>query len=252
MAALACACATLAGASTTLTDASDLWWNPAESGWGVNIAHQADTLFATIFVYAPSGEAKWYVASDMARTAGTSIFTGPLYETRGPTFTGNFNPLAVSARPVGTATFTLQGVNDAGFAYSVDGIAVSKTITRQTFRRNDLTGQYLGAFIGTYSGCSTDGYREEIVDLTVEHSASEISIETRFGIENCTFAGTYSQAGRMGSINGTVDCGNGPIGPFVGLEIEGTRSAIGGRATAMYGNCRWSGRFAAARLGAEP
>ena len=24
----------------------DLWWNPAESGWGINLAHQDDTVFA--------------------------------------------------------------------------------------------------------------------------------------------------------------------------------------------------------------
>ncbi|HEX5633216.1 MAG TPA: S8 family serine peptidase, partial [Gemmatimonadales bacterium] len=28
---------------------SDLWWNPAESGWGVNLEHQGDVIFATWF-----------------------------------------------------------------------------------------------------------------------------------------------------------------------------------------------------------
>ena len=30
-------------------DYSDLWWNPNESGWGLNIAHQGDILFTSWF-----------------------------------------------------------------------------------------------------------------------------------------------------------------------------------------------------------
>ena len=33
----------------------DLWWNPSESGWGVNVAHQGDILFATLFTYDENG-----------------------------------------------------------------------------------------------------------------------------------------------------------------------------------------------------
>jgi hypothetical protein len=44
----------------------DLWWNaPADSeaGWGVQIAHQGDTLFATLFGYDAAGEPRWRVIS---------------------------------------------------------------------------------------------------------------------------------------------------------------------------------------------
>ena len=33
------------------TNYQDLWWNPAESGWGVNFTHQGDIIFATWFTY---------------------------------------------------------------------------------------------------------------------------------------------------------------------------------------------------------
>ena len=35
------------------TNYQDLWWvaNGAESGWGVNLAHQGDNLFASWFTY---------------------------------------------------------------------------------------------------------------------------------------------------------------------------------------------------------
>ena len=45
----------------------DLWWNPAESGWGLNIAHQDDTLFATLFTYGADGGGIWLVMSNGLR-----------------------------------------------------------------------------------------------------------------------------------------------------------------------------------------
>ena len=30
------------------TEYTDLWWNPAESGWGLTITHQGNVLFLTI------------------------------------------------------------------------------------------------------------------------------------------------------------------------------------------------------------
>ena len=57
------------------TDFSDLWFNPAESGWGVNLNHQMDVIFATLFVYGPDGKAKWYVASDLRHEAEAPAHT---------------------------------------------------------------------------------------------------------------------------------------------------------------------------------
>src|SRR5206468_7183255 len=50
---------------------SDLWWrSPAgsENGWGVNITHQGDILFATWFTYDASGRGLWLVLSNGAKT----------------------------------------------------------------------------------------------------------------------------------------------------------------------------------------
>jgi hypothetical protein len=37
-----------------------LWWNPAENGWGLNITHQGNTLFGTLYTYGPDGTPTWY------------------------------------------------------------------------------------------------------------------------------------------------------------------------------------------------
>src|SRR4029453_7146264 len=31
------------------TNYQDIWWNPQESGWGMNLTHQGNTIFATWF-----------------------------------------------------------------------------------------------------------------------------------------------------------------------------------------------------------
>jgi hypothetical protein len=112
-----------------------LWWaSPAnsESGWGVNIAHQGDILFATWFTYDATGRGQWLVLPNAARTSPAS-YTGALYRTTGPPF--NLSPWTgnVGVTEVGSATFTFSGPDSATFAYTLDGVSQSKAITRQVF-----------------------------------------------------------------------------------------------------------------------
>jgi hypothetical protein len=51
-----------ARASTTTSEITDTWWNPAESGWGVNIILQNSVVFATFFVYDANRNPVWYTA----------------------------------------------------------------------------------------------------------------------------------------------------------------------------------------------
>jgi hypothetical protein len=127
------------GATTDLAGATnyqDLWWAaPAgsESGWGVNFTHQGDTIFATWFTYDTDGTPLWLVVTAQRTMAG--VYSGTLYRTTGPAFNAvPFNPAAVNATPVGNATLTFANGNAATFAYTVNGIAQSKAITRQVFR----------------------------------------------------------------------------------------------------------------------
>ena len=110
----------------------DLWWNPTESGWGVNFAHQGDILFATLFTYGADGRSQWFVMSRGERTPGTRTFRGTLYRTTGPPFDANpWRPIALS--PVGTMSVAFTGGNAATLTYTVDGVSVSKAIARQVF-----------------------------------------------------------------------------------------------------------------------
>lgn len=109
----------------------DLWWNPNESGWGVNITHQGNTLFATLFTYTNSGRDGWLVASGLARQADGS-YSGPLYLTSGPPFNAQpWSSIAVSE--VGTMSFRFTSGNSGTLTYSVLGTTVVKSIQRQVF-----------------------------------------------------------------------------------------------------------------------
>src|SRR5215471_2470433 len=76
------ACTPFAALAQGAGNFTDLWWNPSESGWGINLNHQANTIFATWFSYSSANKASWYVMSDMARQADGS-FTGAIYQTSG-------------------------------------------------------------------------------------------------------------------------------------------------------------------------
>ncbi|MEQ1515610.1 MAG: NHL repeat-containing protein [Usitatibacteraceae bacterium] len=111
-----------------------LWWSaPAnsESGWGINVAHQANDIFATWFTYDAAGKALWL--SMTANKIGPD-YVGTLYQTRGPAFSAvPFNPAAVTRTAVGSGTLSFGDSGGARFSYILSGTAQTKEITRQVF-----------------------------------------------------------------------------------------------------------------------
>ena len=113
-----------------------LWWNsPAgsESGWGVNVAHQGDTIFASWFTFSLYGEPMWLVVA--ADRTGPGTYAGSLYRaTSGPPFNAvPFDGSKVTGGAVGTATFSFADLDHGTFGYTVDGITGSKSIVREVF-----------------------------------------------------------------------------------------------------------------------
>lgn len=120
----------------------DLWWHaPAgsESGWGINLAHQGDTIFATWFTFDSNGKGEWFVMSNGVRT-GTSKYSGTLYRPTGPAFNASpWDPSKVVLTPVGTGTLSFSDTDNGTFAYNVDGFAKSTPITRYLFANPPTT-----------------------------------------------------------------------------------------------------------------
>jgi hypothetical protein len=116
----------------------DLWWNPAESGWGINFTHQSDTIFATLFTFESgagnSNKGLWLTASMTKQSFG--VYSGQLVKVTGSAFDAvpfvALNP-AVNATVVGNMRVQFTDGNTGTLTYDINGQTVSKSIQREVF-----------------------------------------------------------------------------------------------------------------------
>lgn len=120
--------------TTPALDATDLWFNPSESGWGLNLTqHAGGQVFGVWYTYTSAGRPLWLVMPGGAWSSNGTVFTGQLYKVAGSSYAGTFNPNLVSVRTVGVIQITFSGNDNATFTYTVDGATGTKVITRQSF-----------------------------------------------------------------------------------------------------------------------
>ncbi len=133
------------------TNYTDLWWNPAEAGWGINLTHQGDIVFATWFTYDGEGKPWWLIAE--LHKSGAGVYTGGVSTVTGPPFSAvPFDPSQVQEASAGTATLSFAHGNSATLAYTVAGASQSKAIERQVFRAPGTVCQAAGGAAGTAEG----------------------------------------------------------------------------------------------------
>ena len=130
----AASCVPVTGSRAGATNYQDLWWNAAEGGWGVNITHQDDTLFATLFTYDATGRDLWLVMSGGARQPD-GAYQGTLYRASGPAFDASpFTPITQGdLTNVGTMRLQFADGERGTLRYAVNGAQVDKAITRLVF-----------------------------------------------------------------------------------------------------------------------
>ena len=113
-------------------DQSDLWWDPAESGWGLALTQHGDTVFAVWYTYGSDGKPLWVVMPD-GRFSQPGRFAGKLYTTDGGSPVGTpFDPKSVQVHEVGSGTITIAN-GEGRFTGTVNGFDFSKRLTRQLF-----------------------------------------------------------------------------------------------------------------------
>jgi hypothetical protein len=231
------------------SDTTDLWWNPQESGWGVNIIQQSNVLFATFFVYGADGKAHWYVAPDMEGVQNSGhgySFSGTLYETSGPAFFQSFNPETVVRRPAGTAAFVYAPPNNATLTYTVDGVTVNKDVVRQTWRLADFSGSY-HVTRNVDSSCGVTQAGASGYTWLVTQSGNSVSIESRQGAPlQCVYSGSLVQQGHLAIITGTANCSG--LGannqPFMLDQLQVTNHGFTGRISVNEVGCTLVGSIA--------
>jgi hypothetical protein len=234
------------------TDYTDIWYIPAESGWGVNLIQAEDVIFATFFVYGQNDQPTWFVAIVGQNANGS--FSGSLYTTVGPYYGGPWNPAIYMPTLAGTATFVPTTPYAGTLTYSViNGPTVVKSIQRQTLKTISLGGNYTGGQAGAYSKCNDSNQNGPYTDtygLVVTHSNGAATfVFTYASGATCTMAGNLTQVGQLYQIssmsysctgnltfnvNGTMD------------EIKATAQGIEGRFSANVGTgCQEDANFSA-------
>ena len=126
---LACALPTAAQGVTPAANYSDIWWNPAESGWGVTFTQHpaSNQVFAVWYTYDPRaadatspGNFKplWLVMPGGVWSTPTRL-TGDVYVTVGTPFAQTWNPNAITNNKVGTFVFDFSSTSTGTFQYSI-------------------------------------------------------------------------------------------------------------------------------------
>lgn len=257
-----------AGAANT--EYSDLWWNPAESGWGVGLQRQDDVIFLTLFVYGEDGKNTWFVAPNvqlLTTDTPASTWEGPLYRTTGPGFMAQFDQ-AVQATETGRARLQFTSGEAGTFTYTVNGVQVTKQIQRMTWRQPSVAGSYFGGFSANIEQCGDVRRVGEYdfhgnMSVTQDGNAIRLTVNTEVdgGVSTCTFTGTTRQAGRLSFWGGNFNCsiyiglderGENPVrilrhGTFTTDRVAVTESGFRGVLTAADQDCAFTGYMGATR-----
>jgi SAM-dependent methyltransferase len=112
---------------------TDLWWNPAESGWGISIHHHSsNALVACWLVYGADGSPCWFLIQP-GEWIDAQTFHGVIYQSTGPDWKNLFETTRVERREVGTGVLAFDGPQNGTFSFTIDGVDGNKTISRMSF-----------------------------------------------------------------------------------------------------------------------
>jgi len=90
------------------SDFTDLWFNPAQSGWGVALAQHGNNVFGVWYAYDTDGQPLWFALPGVQFSSATS-FSAKLYTASGPYYgNASFDPASVKVSEVGSATFNVD------------------------------------------------------------------------------------------------------------------------------------------------
>jgi len=234
-------------------DNTDIWYSPAEPGWGVNLVQSDNFIFATFFIYGQNGSPTWHTAQ---LTWDGARYTGDLFATTGTWFAAPWQTGRLSVAQAGTAWFEPSSLaaHRGTLAYTVNGVAtVTKSIERQTLTTIVLGGSYTGGQSGTYSACANPADNRAYTDrhdLEVTHLASgNATFQFKYTANlTCTLSGVLEQHGQLYRIpTATYLCSDGVNTSATLSEIKATAQGIEGRLSvaSAAGACREDARFSA-------
>jgi subtilisin family serine protease len=118
-------------------DYTDIWWNPAESGWGVALTQDRGMIFVAWFSYDSKGDPTWYAASacPLASTSTSNNgCSGDIYQLKGvSSLTDIWNASNKVVTKVGSVNLSFSDANNGVMSYTLDGVVGTRNITRLPF-----------------------------------------------------------------------------------------------------------------------
>jgi len=166
------------------------------------------------------------------------------------TFSGVIQDGGINGGSSGSLTKIGTGTLD----YTVGAESVSKVIDRQPLKLENNDGSY--RFTHTWStsgaGCTaSDAFAPATGavtgDMSITHvdaDTAAISLQWKLApVEFCSMSASYSQIGRFGQYQGTLNC-PARTGTLTFFEVANRVKGLSGRYTVDWGyNCRYQGRF---------
>jgi hypothetical protein len=126
--------------AAAVVNLTDVWFDPADPGWGLFVDHQGIVLFATLFTHTAGGDPTWYAMSNGVRQPDGS-FSGVLYRTHGPS-----TRALTDIMPVGIMRITPETSGAAKLLYVADGQSQTRVLQRFQF---DAGARECGWSVGT-------------------------------------------------------------------------------------------------------
>lgn len=230
---------------------SDLWWNPQEPGWGVNVVQQLETAFVTLFVYAPDGSPTWYVAPAANIThygSGGPLFAGTLYRTRGPWHGGAFDPGQVQATPVGELHLEVLARDRLRVHYTAEAVSMVKEVVRQTWDQPLVGANYVTQFVLRQvpaRGGPPIGTRDYPADVHVHFDAGAGFMRVDDPLRRCEYRGPYRVTGKLVRFAGEYECsaGDAARGTFEVNDLEISAHGLTGYLRTWADDVNQLGRF---------
>jgi hypothetical protein len=236
----------VASGRAAAVDYTDIWYIPAEAGWGVNVVQSDTFLFITFFIYGADGKPTWFTGQVTQDSSGN--FNGTLYSTTGTYYLSPWT--GFSGGPAGTVSFQPSGPYTAKLIYTVNGVGtVTKFIQRQNLTAITVGGTYIGGQSGAYSNCSVSANNAPYTDFfnlqVTQMTNGTVTLAFTYGAFNCTFSGTLVQQGQLYSVPGaSYQCAADPTFSANLTELKATAQGIEGVFSALVGgNCREDAHF---------
>ncbi len=231
-------------------DWNDLFWNPAESGWGVNFVQNGNFIFATFFVYDEGLQPTWY--SGQMTIDAIGIWSGPLYATTGSFYGAPWNPGQRTTTAVGIVTFAPSSSTGGTLTYNVNNVNVSKQVIRQTLQTIAIGGDYFGGIVADVYNC-TNPLLNQVVRLYSQFAVVQTAggqLQFDFSLTDggtCRMVGNFVQDGTLLRIpSASYTCSTGLTTTAVVSQIKATNNGIEGQWIAnVNAGCTEAGYFSA-------